>query len=58
MQYDAARETGRQLGVELRAKPSTSRRQRQSRMDGSEDDDSKLLEHVAVAPPMEQLHAD
>ena len=34
VQYESARESGRQLGVDLRPEPFTSRQQRQSRMDG------------------------
>ena len=58
VQYDSAREPGRQLGVDLRAEPFSSRQQRQSRMDGGEDDDGSLREHVNVAPPVEQPHVE
>ena len=39
VQYESARESGRQLGVDLRPEPFTSRQQRQSRMDGGADED-------------------
>ena len=39
VQYESARESGRQLGVDLRPEPFTSRQQRQSRMDGGTDED-------------------
>ena len=38
VQYESARESGRQLGVDLRPEPFTSRQQRQSRMDGGADE--------------------
>ena len=38
VQCDAARETGRQLGVDLRAEPFTIRQQCRSHMDGGEDE--------------------
>ena len=38
VQYDAARETGRQLRVNLRAEPFTIRQQCRSHMDGGEDE--------------------
>lgn len=58
VQYDAAREAGRQLGVELPPEPFSKRQQRQSRMDGGEDEDGTLREHVDLAPPLEQPHIE
>ena len=54
VQYDAAREPARQLGVDLRPEPFTSRQQRQSRMDGGEEEDGTRREHVELAPPVDQ----
>jgi len=56
VQYEAAREAGQQLGVELPAEPFSQRQQRQSRMDGGEDEDGSLREHVELAPRLEQPH--
>ena len=39
VQYDAAREPARQMDVKLRPEPFTEKQQRQSRMDGGEEDD-------------------
>ena len=58
VQYESAREAGRQLGVDLRSEPFTARQQRQSRMDGGEDEDGTLREHVDFAPPVEQPHVE
>ena len=58
VQYDAAREPGRQLGVDVREEPFTIRQQRQSRMDGGEDEDGTLRERVELAPPVEQPHVE
>eukprot|EP00969_Alexandrium_andersonii_P056442 2488697-Alexandrium_andersonii.AAC.1 len=58
VQYEAARESGRQLGVELRPEPFSARQQRQSRVDGGEDDDGTLREHVDMAAPVEQPHVE
>jgi hypothetical protein len=57
VQYDAARESARQLGVDLRPEPFTARQQRQSRMDGGEEEEGGAeREHVELAPPVEQPH--
>jgi len=56
IQYDSAREAGRQLGVDVPLEPFTKRQQRQSRTDGGEDADGSLREYVALAPPVEQPH--
>ena len=58
VQYDAAREPARQLAVELPPEPFTTRQQRQSRMDGGEDEDGTLREHVHIAPLFEQPHIE
>ena len=54
VQYDAAREVGRQLGVEIPVEAFSKRQQRQSRMDGGEDENGTLRGHVDLAPPLEQ----
>ena len=58
VQYDAAREPARQMDVKLRPEPFTEKQQRQSRMDGGEEDDGKLREYVSLAPPVEQPHVE
>ena len=58
VQYDAAREPARQLGVELRPEPFNERQQRQSRMDGGEEEDGTEREHVELAPSVEQPHLE
>eukprot|EP00812_Abedinium_dasypus_P007843 NODE_1_length_8589_cov_4.556480.p1 GENE.NODE_1_length_8589_cov_4.556480~~NODE_1_length_8589_cov_4.556480.p1 ORF type:complete len:2586 (+),score=446.46 NODE_1_length_8589_cov_4.556480:571-8328(+) len=58
VQFDSARECGRQMHVEVRAEPFSRRQQRQSRMDGGEDDDGTLRELVELAPPVEQPHLE
>ncbi|MCP4204061.1 MAG: hypothetical protein GY769_19275, partial [bacterium] len=58
VQYDAARLSGCQLGIDLRLEPFSARQQRQSRMDGGEEEDGTLRECVDVAPPVEPLHVD
>ena len=58
VQYDAAREPGRQLGVELRLEPFSARQQRQSRMDGGQEVDRTQRMHVELAPPVEQPHIE
>ena len=50
VQYDSARESGRQLNVHLRNEPFTTRQQRQSRMGGGEEGDGKLRDYVPVEP--------
>ena len=58
VQYDAAREPARQLGVDLRPEPFTAKQQRQSRMDGGEEEDGTLRDHVELSPPVEQPHVE
>ena len=58
VQYDAAREPARQLGIELRAEPFTARQQRQSRMDGGEEEDGTQRDLVELAPPVEEPHME
>ncbi|MCP4200797.1 MAG: hypothetical protein GY769_02535, partial [bacterium] len=58
VQFDAARLSGRQLGIDLRAEPFTARQQRQSRMDGGEEEDGTLRECVDVAAPVEPVHVE
>ena len=58
VQYDAAREPARQLGVDVRPEPFTARQQRQSRMGGGEEDDGTEREHVELAPPVLQPHLE
>ena len=53
VQYDAAREPARLLGIELRAEPFTARQQRQSRMDGGLEDDGTRRGVVEQAPALE-----
>jgi len=57
VQYEAANEPARQMGVGIIApEPFTERQQRQSRMDGAEDRDGTVREYVPVAPPVMQPH--
>ncbi|MDA8609367.1 hypothetical protein N9L19_00470 [bacterium] len=57
MQYEAAKESARQLGVDdIPPEPFTAKQQRQSRMDGGEDEDGSMREYVQLAPPVEQPH--
>ena len=59
VQYEAAREPGIQLSVDdLRPEPFTARQQRQSRMDGAEDEDGTIRELVQIAPPLVQPHIE
>ena len=58
VQYDAAREPARQLGVDLRPEPFTRRQQRQSRMDGGVEDNGTKREYVQVTEPVEQPHLE
>ena len=57
-QYDSARETGRQMQVDVPKEPFTLRQQRQSRMDGGAEDDGTLRQYVQVAPALEQPHKE
>ena len=57
VQYEAANEPARQMGVgTIAPEPFTERQQRQSRMDGAEDRDGTVREYVPVAPPVMQPH--
>ena len=59
VQYEAANESGRQMGVnDLPPEPFTAKQQRQSRMDGAEDEDGSIREYVAVAPAVEQPYIE
>ena len=58
VQYDAAREPARQMGVLLRPEPFTAKQQRQSRLDGGEEEDGAPREHVDLAPPLQQPHVE
>ena len=51
VQYDAAREPARQMGELLRPEPFTAKQQRQSRMDGGEEEDGAQRDHVELAHP-------
>ena len=56
-QYEAANEPAKQLGVvDIPPEPFTTKQQRQSRMDGGEDEDGSVREYVTLAPPVEQPH--
>ena len=49
-QYEAANESAKQLGVvDIPSEPFTTKQQRQSRMDGGEDEDGSAREHVPLA---------
>ena len=57
VQYEAANESARQLGVDdIPSEPFTARQQRQSRMDGGEDEDGSTREYVEIMPAVEQPH--
>ena len=57
VRYEAASESGTQMGVQsLPPQPFTAKQQRQSRMDGGEDEDGSIREYVAIVPPVEQPH--
>ena len=57
VQYEAANEPARQLGLpDVAPEPFTARQQRQSRMDGGEEEDGTLREEVPLGPPVEQPH--
>ena len=58
VQYDSARETGRQMDVDVRKEPFTQRQQRQSRMDGGLEDDGTRREFVELVPPLEKPHLE
>ena len=57
VQYETTAESGMQMGVQdLPPEPFTAKQQRQSRMDGGQDEDGSCREYVAIAPPVEQPH--
>ena len=59
VQYEAANEVARQLGLaDVAPEPFTARQQRQSRMDGGEEEDGTLRDDVAVGSPVEQPHVE
>jgi hypothetical protein len=59
VQYESVNESGRQLGVlELPPEPFAEKQQRQSRMDGGEDEDGSLRECVPIAPPVVQPYIE
>ena len=52
-------EPARQLGLaDVRPQPFTARQQRQSRMDGGEEEDGSQRDAVALSPPVEQPHIE
>ena len=54
-QYEAANESAKQLGVvDIPPEPFTTKQQRQSRMDGGEDEDGSVRERVPLAAPVGQ----
>ena len=58
VQYESAREYGKQMNVELRAEPFTKRQQRQRRMDGNCDIDDIPRPLVEIHGPAVQLHIE
>ena len=46
------------MGVDLHAEPFSARQQRQSRMDGGEDEDGTIREYVDLAPPVLEPHIE
>ena len=59
VQYESARESARQMDVhDLPPEPFTSKQQRQTRMDGGEDEDGSLREFVELGPPVVQPHIE
>jgi len=57
VQYESAREPAKQMGVhDLPPEPFTAKQQRQTRMDGGEDEDGTLREFVELGPPVVQPH--
>ena len=55
-QYDSATEPGRQLGQHMPPEPFTQKQQAQSRLDGGEEFDGTLRDHVVLAPPEPLKH--
>ena len=59
VQYESAREPARQMNVhDLPPEPFTLKQQRQTRMDGGEDEDGSLREFVEVGPPVVQPYRE
>ena len=58
VQYDAAGEPARQMGEVLRPELFTAKQQRQSRLDGGEEEDGAQRDYVELAPPVEQPHVE
>ena len=57
VQYESAREPARQMGVNnLPPEPFTAKQQRQTRMDGGEEEDGTLRDFVELGPPVVQPH--
>ena len=59
IQYESARESGKQMDVhDIPPEPFTMKQQRQTRMDGGEDEDGSLREYVEIGPPVVQPHIE
>jgi hypothetical protein len=59
VQYESAREPAKQMNVhDLPPEPFTMKQQRQTRMDGGEDEDGSLREYVEIGPPVVQPHIE
>ena len=57
VQHESANEPGEQLGVTgLPPEPFSWQQQKQSRMDGGQEDDGTLRDHVPIHAPLEQEH--
>ena len=57
VQHESANEPGEQLGVMgLPPEPFSWQQQKQSRMDGGQEDDGTLRDHVPIHAPLEQEH--
>ena len=59
VQYESARESATQMEVhDLPPEPFTMEQQRQTRMDGGEDEDGSLREYVPIGPAVVQPHIE
>jgi hypothetical protein len=59
VQYESARESAKQMAVhDLPPEPFTMKQQRQTRMDGGEDEDGSVREFVEIGPPVVQPHVE
>ena len=59
VQYESATESATQMGVnDLPPEPFTDKQQRQTRMDGGEDEDGSRREFVPIGPPVVQPHIE